>query len=126
MLVDLLQVIGFIVDLLGLPQLPDDAEPAIGQTAVGMTLGHTASQALAEVGHRPLCLKGRRLGELLSSVAMVTVTSLAEVDTSSLSALVGDGTGTGQRLNRLGRGKTITMVTKHHQELGSEQVAGTG
>lgn len=41
MLVDLLQMVGFVVDLAGLPQLPDDTQPAIGQTTVGVALGVT-------------------------------------------------------------------------------------
>lgn len=50
---NLLQVIGFVVELTGLPHFPDDAQPTIGQAAVGVVLGVTASQAVAEIGGSP-------------------------------------------------------------------------
>ena len=96
MLVDLFHMIGFIIGLPSLPQFPNDAKPAIGQAAIGVAIGHTTSQTLAEVGCRPLSLKGRRLGKLLSGVTMVAVASLAEVNASPLATLVSDRTGTGQ------------------------------
>ena len=96
MLVDLLHMIGFIVDLPSLPHFPNDAKPTIGQAAIGMTVGHTTSQTLAEISRRPLGLKSRRLGKLLSGVTMLAVASPAEINVSPLATLVSDRTGTGQ------------------------------
>lgn len=56
MLVDLLQVPSFIVELMGLPEFPDDAQPAIGQAAVGVALGMTTCAGLSEIGGGPVGL----------------------------------------------------------------------
>lgn len=126
MFVDLLQVISFIVDLIRLPQFPDDTQPTIRQTAISVALGHATRQGVSKVGGCPVGIESRRLGKLLSSVAVVTITGLAEVDSPFLATLDGDWRGTGQRLDSIGSRETIAMVAKNHQEFGFENVTSAG
>ena len=54
------------------------------------------------------------------------VAALPKLDALSLPAPLGDRTGSGQRLDAVGGGKAITMVTELDQRTRSQEVAGPG
>jgi hypothetical protein len=73
---DLLQVMGLIIEFSTLPQLPDDAQP-------------TVRQAEAKVSRSPLGLPHRGFGKLLRCLTIIAVAGTAEAHTSLLAALDG-------------------------------------
>ena len=126
MTLNLLQMIGFIVQLVGLPQSPDDAQPAVSQAAVGMVLGVTAATTAGEVGGGPMGMRDGGDGELLGGVAIGAVAGFAEADEFLVAALDGDGAGTGQGADGGRGGEAVAVVAKHDQELGGQELAGAG
>jgi len=120
MSLDLLQVIGLIIEFSTLPQLPDDAQPTVSQAAVGVALGVTSGQAAAQVSRSPLGLPHRGFGKLLRCPAIIAVAATAEAHMPLLAALDGDGAGTSQGSNGLWSRVALSMVAKHDQQLGSQ------
>lgn len=55
-----------------------------------------------------------------------TVAGFAEANASLATALNGDGASTGEGLNEGRGGKAVAMVTKHDEQLGGQEVAGSG
>ncbi len=119
-------MIGLIVLLSALPERPNDFEPTIGQTTVGVRLGHTAGASIFKVSQRPRGSLDGSAGELLGRRAIDAIAGPPEANRARLATLDSNGTGTGQGLNDAGAGQLLAMVAEHDQQFGAEQLAGAG
>ena len=122
----LLEMVGGVIGDTVLPEFPDDPEPTIGETTIGMTLGLATSAGGGEVAGGPGSLPDGSDGELLSGVAIIVIAGVAEDDAAGLAALLGDGAGAREAADGLGCGEAVALIAKHDQELGGQDTAGAG
>jgi hypothetical protein len=119
-------VVRLVVGLAVLPYLPDDGQPAIGQPAVCIGVRATAGTEIAPVGQSPARLPHGGFGKLLGYAPELAIAAATEDDDLALTALLGDGAGTGQSLNAGRSGEAIAVVTELGQQSRSQKLAGTG
>lgn len=126
MTLQLLEMVGGVIGDAILPEFPDDPEPAIGEPAIGVTLGLPPSTGGGEVAGGPGGLADGSDGELLGGVAIGVIAGVAEGDAAGFAALLGDGAGASEAADGLGRGEAVALIAKHHQELGGQDTASAG
>ena len=82
---------GFIIRLTGLPELPDDGQPAIGQDTCGVRVRSTVRADLLPKGCSPGRLFARGKGELLGDTTELPVAAAPEADFLSMAAACSAG-----------------------------------
>ena len=116
-------MVSLVVERVSLPELPNDADPAIGQATIGVIFGHSSRAAVSKVSGSPFRLRDGGDGELLEGIAIVVIAGPPEMDGFALAASASDGAGADQFADIVGRGEAVAMVTEADEELGSEQLA---
>ena len=87
----LAQMIGFIVEFSFLPKGPDDMQPAVGQTTIGVTLAHATLDESSEIGCCPGRSAGGTLSELLGRSTIIAITGPSKLDVAGVAAGDSDG-----------------------------------
>ncbi|MBV7335590.1 hypothetical protein KFU94_46570 [Chloroflexi bacterium TSY] len=116
----LLQMERFIIRFLVLPQFPNDANPAISESAISMTLFETALASGGVKSSGPRRLFAGAASKLLSKITKVVIASSAEMNGSDFATLFGDRTGSRQRLKAHGRGKRFLSSPNLTRRLGAK------
>src|SRR3989304_2512558 len=91
----LLQVIGFVIRLPGLPQFPDDRQPAIGQDPRSVGVRVAVRPDLPPVGAGPARLRQGGQCELLGDAPELLIAAAPELDAFAFPAALGDRAGAG-------------------------------
>ena len=119
-------MISLIIGLSRLPHLPKHSQPAVGDAAIGVTVGATVRANLLPVGIGPGGLRKRALGPLLGNGTEIMVTGATELDQAPFTALLGDRASTGQALNAARGRKPLTVLTKEAEQRWSQKVSSPG
>ncbi len=122
----ILDMDGFVIQLMTLPAFPDNRQPAIRQASIGMADGPRMFAHLVPVSRRPARLRDRRLGPLLRNLAEFVIARLSKVDAATFATLLRHRTGAGETLDTLRIGEAFPVIAKLRQQGWREKVTRAG
>ena len=114
-----------IVALTGLPELPGNGQPTVGETAQGMGFRLATRADLVVVGQGD----GRGVaadqgdGPLLADIAPVFITGEAIVDKAMLAGAFGDRGSPGQALDAGWIGEALVIIAKEGEQSRANYIA---
>ena len=124
---------GFVIGFAGLPHVPQDFEPAIGQAAQGGGVGLALLFFLLVIGLGPGTLAARQIGPQVQGGAEGFVAGAergfafaADDGEAPLARLLGDRRGAGEALQALGGVEAGAVVADLAQQPRGELGAGGG
>jgi hypothetical protein len=118
------QVVSFVIVQVVVPQFPNNAQPTIGQAAIGVVVGAAMRADVLII----IACPGRSIDgqacPFLDDIAELPITGSAEGHPPAAPAFLGNWAGAGQGLHQAGLGEALAVFAQFDQQAALDQHAG--